>query len=284
MSKRFRRYLVFTAGLTYVLMLLGIFTASFGAGLTCGQRWPFCDGWMGLFPATIPSFVEWFHRLVAMITGFVILGGAYAGWRYQDDRRVAYAITLAVVLLPVQIGLGAVTVTLNGLLPWGYAPIVQLLHYVVALLILGLLTVATARTLATSAPDRVGRWIRVGLTAVLPAIGVQYLFSYNTVFAFTPTVQIVYYALLLGMFAVLVAVIVWGGVAPGMGRIRWLAAGGTLILGTQMLVARRLWGAVPAGVADGLTALLVVVVAVAVWLVHRGGSVAPPNGEQSTTR
>ncbi|WP_330632239.1 COX15/CtaA family protein [Halocatena halophila] len=284
MSKRFRRYLVFTAGLTYILMLLGIFTASFGAGLTCGQRWPFCDGWMGLFPATIPSFVEWFHRLVAMVTGFVILGGAYAGWQYQDDRRVAYSITLAVVLLPVQIGLGAVTVTLNGLLPWGYAPIVQLLHYVVALSILGLLTVATARTLATSATDRVGRWMRVGLTGVLLAIPLQYLFSFNTVFAFTPTVQIIYYALLLGMFAVLVAVAVWSGFSTGANRIRWLAGCGTLILGTQMLVARRLWGAVPAGVVDGLTALLVVVVAIAVWLVHRGGPIEPPGGEQSTTR
>lgn len=272
---RFRRLILSTTVLTYVLMLLGIYTAAFGAGLTCGARWPFCDGWLGLFPANIPSFIEWFHRLIAMITGFVILGAAYAGWTQQDDRRVSWAITLAVVLLPLQIGLGAVTVTLSGLFPWGYAPIVQLLHYTVALAILALLTIATALTLSEKAIDgdrqQVQSRLRVGLLAALALVPVQYLFSYGTLFVYSPPVQIVHYGLLLLMFGLLVSVAVWTSrpASTAMSLVRWLSVAGTGVLATQMLVDRQLWGAVPSVVSDGLTVVLGLLLLATVWLCFR---------------
>ncbi len=40
---------------------------------TCAGRWPSAT-FLGLFPANWGSFLEWFHRLVAMLTGFLILG------------------------------------------------------------------------------------------------------------------------------------------------------------------------------------------------------------------
>lgn len=291
MRVRFRRLMVATTGLTYVLMLLGIYTAAFGAGLTCGARWPFCDGWLGLFPANIPSFIEWFHRLVAMITGFVILGTAYAGWTRQNDRRVAWAITLAVLLLPLQIGLGAVTVTLSGLFPWGYAPSVQILHYVVALAILALLTIATALTVSSpsSEPHQRRRFrsrLRWGLLTVLVLLPVQYLFSYGAVFVYSPAVQITNYALSLLMFAVLISVAVWTSrfaatdTAPtrSITRVNRLSTAGGVVLTAQMLVDRQLWGTVPPVVSDGLSLLLGLVLLAAVWLVFRGSALFPPEG------
>jgi cytochrome c oxidase assembly protein subunit 15 len=111
----FRHYLAVTTASTFFLILLGVYTGKIGAGLACEGRWPLCDGWMGLFPATWPSFVEWFHRLVAMVVGFMILGAFLIAWRRRDDRVLTYALGVATVLLPVQILFGANTVLNFGL-------------------------------------------------------------------------------------------------------------------------------------------------------------------------
>lgn len=300
MRFRFRQLMVVTTGLTFVLMLLGIYTAAFGAGLTCGARWPFCDGWLGLFPANIPSFIEWFHRLIAMITGFVILGTAYAAWTRSDDRRVAWSVTLAVLLLPLQIGLGAVTVTLSGLFPWGYAPSVQILHYTVALVILALLTVGTALTVSptTSGAGRTHRPSRSQLrrltATVLVLLPIQYLFSYGTLFVYSANVQIIYYALSLAMFALLITTAVWTAESTGTStststssvpasftRLKWLSTLGTGLLAVQMLIDRQLWGTIiPPFVSDGLSLVLFVLLLVAGWVVFRDNG-SMPSGAQT---
>jgi cytochrome c oxidase assembly protein subunit 15 len=137
MGLRFRDLAATTTGLTFALILLGVYTGAVGAGLSCAGRWPLCDGWMGLFPATWPSFVEWFHRFVAMITGFFILGTAVKAWRDDHEKRIRYGTTLALAVLPVQVLLGANTV-LN------FGAIASTLHHAAALVIFGSLVAATA--------------------------------------------------------------------------------------------------------------------------------------------
>ena len=132
----FRHLAATTTGLTFGLILLGVYTGAIGAGLACEARWPLCDGWMGLFPATWPSFVEWFHRLVAMITGFFILGTAAAAWRGGYEKRVRYGSVVALAVLPVQVLLGANTI-------WFYGPTAQVLHHTAALTILVSLVATT---------------------------------------------------------------------------------------------------------------------------------------------
>jgi cytochrome c oxidase assembly protein subunit 15 len=124
---RFRQFAAATTGLTFALILLGVYTAATGAGLSCSAQWPLCDG--GLLPQSIPSFVEWSHRLVAMITGFAILGTAAWAWRAHDDHpRIKWAATLALVVTPVQVLLGGATVL-------RYTPLVQTAHHAAALVI-----------------------------------------------------------------------------------------------------------------------------------------------------
>ena len=136
MRFRFRHYLAVTTVGTFALILLGVYTGKVGAGLSCAGRWPLCDGWMGLFPATWPSFIEWFHRLVAMVVGFMILGAALVAWWKGRDRRVRYTTGLATVLLPVQILFGANTVLNFGLTA-------SMAHQIAAQLIFASLVVAT---------------------------------------------------------------------------------------------------------------------------------------------
>jgi cytochrome c oxidase assembly protein subunit 15 len=132
----FRHYLAVTTVSTLFLILLGVYTGKVGAGLSCAGRWPLCDGWLGLIPKTWPSFVEWFHRLVAMIVGFMILAAGIVGFRGDIDRRIKYALGLAVLMLPVQIFFGANTVLNFGLTA-------SMMHQLAAQLIFGTLVFAT---------------------------------------------------------------------------------------------------------------------------------------------
>ncbi|MFC6864777.1 COX15/CtaA family protein [Halomicroarcula sp. GCM10025817] len=150
MTVRFRRLLAATTALTFALILLGVYTGAVGAGLTCAGRWPFCDGWLGLFPANWMSFVEWFHRFVAMITGFMILGSTVAAWRGEYATRIRYAAGVALAVLPVQVLLGANTI-------FNFGAVAQVLHHAAALTILTALVAGTAwaYTDVESGPDRV---------------------------------------------------------------------------------------------------------------------------------
>lgn len=135
MASRTHRLAAATAGLTFLLILVGEFTAVSASGATCGFRWPDCSGQFLPFGLPVHDFIEWFHRAFAGIVGFFILGTAVALWRRYDDRWLRSIGVLAVVLLPIQVLLGGVTVTLGGLFPTGYQPITQAIHHLTALAI-----------------------------------------------------------------------------------------------------------------------------------------------------
>jgi cytochrome c oxidase assembly protein subunit 15 len=143
MKPSFRHIAATTTGLAFALILLGVYTGAAGAGLACAGRWPLCDGWLGLFPANLPSFIEWFHRFVAMIAGFFILGVAYSAWRNDRGRWIRYSSAVALALTPVQFLLGANTIFNFGIMA-------QVFHHAAALLILTSLTVTTTLAFARS--------------------------------------------------------------------------------------------------------------------------------------
>ncbi|MFW6017688.1 MAG: COX15/CtaA family protein [Halapricum sp.] len=270
-----RRLLAGATGLTFVLMLLGVYTAGAGAGLTCGARWPFCDGAVfGLFPANWMSFVEWFHRLVAMVTGFALLGIGALAWKRNASRRVRFSLVAAVALLPVQIGLGALTVTVGGLFPWGYSPPVQAAHYLAALSIFTLVVYATALEYGSVGKSRLRDAAIVAL--VLALLG--HLFSFGTVFPYTPEVQIVYYGLALVLYALLIAVGTWTRATDDRDAIRQgsLSLLAAVLLAVQMLLGRH--GLDPQGllVADSVAGLVFVALLGAGWFAHRAADAELP--------
>lgn len=127
-----------TTGLTFLLILLGVYTAATGTGLTCKGGWPLCGGPLfGLLPPNAASYPEWTHRFVASITGFFILGTAYGAWKAFDQRRIHAAVAVSIVVLPVQVLLGRQTVLT-------YTALVQTVHHGAALVIFTGLVSATA--------------------------------------------------------------------------------------------------------------------------------------------
>lgn len=126
--------------LTYVVMLLGAYTSAIGAGLSCPD-WPTCYGtWMPFLQPNIIAkspysalqiFAEWAHRGLAMTAGVLILGTTIGAWMtHRNDRLVKWSATGALVLLPLQVTLGGLTVTED------LQPIIVTTHLGVAILIL----------------------------------------------------------------------------------------------------------------------------------------------------
>ena len=129
-----------TLGLTYIVMLLGAYTSAIGAGLSCPD-WPTCYGtWVPFLQPDIVAnspysalqiFAEWAHRGLAMTAGLFIAGTAGGAWIvYPDDALVKWSATTALVLLPIQVVLGGLTVAKN------LEPIIVTTHLGVAILIL----------------------------------------------------------------------------------------------------------------------------------------------------
>ncbi|WP_164471817.1 COX15/CtaA family protein [Halosimplex salinum] len=267
MTRRFRTLAGVTTALTFVLILLGLHTGSTGGGLSCGTRWPLCNGWMGLFPANWASFFEWFHRFVAMIVGFLLLGWLYGVWRWQDDRRVRYAVTAAIAILPVQIVLGGVTTTAGGMFPRGFNPAIMTAHFTTATLIFALLVYATARMVGAPGSQVVRSVVGLGggLVALLA------VFEFVAVFDHPPTNLVAYYAASFALLAVFVALLTWSEAAvdpANLLRFRAVTALATALLYVAMVLSRRKWG-LPDTYGDATTLLLAATVAALGFVANR---------------
>ena len=235
MDTRLRRLVGASAVLTAILMVLGVYTAATGAGLTCAGRWPLCDGFLGLFPANWSSFIEWFHRLVAMVTGFVILGTTVLAWRRGADRRVRLALAAATILLPSQIVLGALTVTT-------YQWAVLLAHFGTASTIFTGVALAAAWTYGA---DRVGaRRVRTALTAAGGLLPVLLVLAPHTFVSFGPTAQAAYYLAGLAIYAALLTATVWStpGGAGADRRVTYLAAAAAAVVVSLLVAGRLVYG------------------------------------------
>lgn len=204
----YRQFALFATALTGTLVALGVYTAATGSGLACSQQWPLCDN--GLLPQSVPSFIEWFHRLVAMVTGFVIVGVVAAAWLGEQSRRTALYATASLVLLPLQISLGAVTVTLNGSIPGGYSVPTQAAHLLVALAIFAALTLTVLSAMRGNYRRSASERSRFALFAVLALLPVNALFGRLTpMLNYSPGAQSLFVLTALAAFATLVAAIVW---------------------------------------------------------------------------
>lgn len=205
---RFRWLAVATVGLVYATVLLGVATKATGSGLACNARWPLCDGgFLNLFPASLPSFFEWIHRVVAGVTGFAILGATAAAWRWPGVGRLPrLAATVGLVLLPVQVLLGRQTVV-------QFTGPVLAAHYWTAMAIFGAFVVAAVAAWR-GALTRAHATRALALAALL--LPVQVAVGPGVVAAYTPPLQAVHYAVTLALFAaaLLAALVAWRDPGP----------------------------------------------------------------------
>jgi protoheme IX farnesyltransferase len=155
--KAFRVLSAATAVVTYALVVLGGVVRVSGSGLGCPD-WPLCHGRL-LPPLNVHAIIEYSHRTTASLTSTLVVLTAAAAWLILRQRRdIVVPATVALVLLVLQVALGAITVRLE--LP----PMIVLAHLATAIALLGAVCV-TAVSAVVPRPggsgDRLSaRWAR----------------------------------------------------------------------------------------------------------------------------
>ncbi|MCX2818100.1 cytochrome oxidase assembly protein [Haladaptatus sp. F3-133] len=269
----FRHLLTVTLALVAGTIVLGVAAKATGSGLACQANWPQCDtGPFNLFPASLPSFYEWIHRFVAMFAGFAILGSGAVAWLSSSvDRRVAPLVLVGTVLTPVQVYLGRETV-------FEYEMAILSLHFWTAILIFSLFAVATVLAWKGSLSRR---GMKAGLFTALATLPAHIALSptdLGVVSSYTPTVQLLQYAVTLALILSVILVSMTG---------RWwfesrmlavvLGAVGVLTLGVAYLGRRSVMAFSP--MLDSMYIGSAVLLAVALVATLRLTSALEPEGE-----
>lgn len=147
-----------TALLTVGLIALGAVVRVTDSGLGCGDHWPLCNG--TIFPPldNLTAWIEWTHRLLAIligILGIVMLVTAIRNYR-KHNRGVLVFTIIAAGMYAFQAGLGAAVVRM------GLNPTLVTLHLGTAMLLLAGLLIAAI--LSIYVPAR--RYTRDGFTSL----------------------------------------------------------------------------------------------------------------------
>jgi heme A synthase len=152
-----RKLALATLVATFVLILVGGVVRVSDSGLGCGPAgsgfhgWPFCNG--DVVPGVdLNSIVEYTHRVLAVVVGFMMLALVVLAWRRYREYRLVTGVLL--VLVAAQGALGGLTVEEN--LEEAYVAA----HLGLAMLLLGLL-LYLYRSLSGVEPEDGGPRIRV---------------------------------------------------------------------------------------------------------------------------
>ncbi|HEU4800784.1 MAG TPA: heme o synthase [Gemmatimonadales bacterium] len=142
-TRTLRRLAWAATGLAVALITFGGVVRITGSGMGCGDHWPLCNGeWFP--PLDLPTAIEITHRWIAALLSVLIVAVAGQAWRrHRDEPRLLRPALLALVLLVVQVLLGAVTVKLE--LPAG----VVIAHLANAMLLLAALQVTALNAAAS---------------------------------------------------------------------------------------------------------------------------------------
>jgi protoheme IX farnesyltransferase len=113
---RFQRLAVATVATVFLLVTIGVAVRATGSGEAC-PHWPGC--FPGQFLPGLDSdshvWIEWFHRSVAALIGFLTLGlAAIAFLDHRDRRSILWPSIGAVLLVGFQAWLGQETVRLGN--------------------------------------------------------------------------------------------------------------------------------------------------------------------------
>ena len=147
---QFRYLALATVIATYGLIVLGGTVRATDSGTACPD-WPLCHGQV-IPPFETKVFIEFSHRLVASVVGFMILGTVIWIWRrYRDNRLMLRAGIAAGLLLALQVVVGGATVNTET------AATVVAVHLSIALTLLAVLILISAGAFRLSPNATAGR-------------------------------------------------------------------------------------------------------------------------------
>jgi heme o synthase len=105
LSSPFSKLALVTLLAVFILMVSGAAVSAFGANQACAG-WPLCSGWL---PVDNLGWLAFSHRLITLVTGFLVAAMFVRAWRSQRSQQVILtAATTAFVLFAGEILVGAV--------------------------------------------------------------------------------------------------------------------------------------------------------------------------------
>ncbi|MFQ5523904.1 MAG: heme A synthase [Acidimicrobiia bacterium] len=130
--KQLRRLGLWSAVVTYVLIVMGAIVRVSGSGLGCPD-WPTCYGsWIP--PLERAALIEYTHRTLAAVVGVMVVWLVATAWRRRAAHPWAFRLGLvALVLLAIQAWLGRIVVLTE------LDPVMVTVHLGTAMLLLGIL-------------------------------------------------------------------------------------------------------------------------------------------------
>jgi protoheme IX farnesyltransferase len=146
---RFQRLAAATVATTFLLVTIGVVVRATDSGMAC-PHWPGCfDGqFLPGLDAGYQVWIEWIHRTIAALIGFLILGmAAVAARDHRDRASIVWPSLAAVGLVGFQAWLGRETVRL------GNSGESVTAHLAAAMALVGLLVFLLVRSLH---PPRIG--------------------------------------------------------------------------------------------------------------------------------
>jgi protoheme IX farnesyltransferase len=170
----FRRLALTSAATTYLLVVIGAVVRGTGSGMGCPD-WPTCHGaWIPPLSDTA-AWIEWTHRSVAVILGFLVLGLAFlAVARHRRQLSIVVPSVLALVLVAFQAYLGKITVDTSNAGEWVTA------HLATALALLALLTFVAVRSAYPASLPARGSSQRLTLLLAFTAAAVYALMLFGS--------------------------------------------------------------------------------------------------------
>ena len=113
---RFQRLAAATVVTTFLLVTIGVIVRATSSGVAC-PTWPGCfpGQFLPSLGADYHVWLEWIHRTIAAVIGFLVIGMAIlAIIDHRDRRSILWPSLLAVVLVGYQAYLGKETVRLGN--------------------------------------------------------------------------------------------------------------------------------------------------------------------------
>ena len=104
----FSRFAWFTLAFNLLVILVGTVVRATGSGDGCGSHWPVCNGQILPDTSALKTFIEFTHRRVSAIDGFLALGVLIGAFRlYPGGHRVRWGAVTVFLLTGVEALLGA---------------------------------------------------------------------------------------------------------------------------------------------------------------------------------
>ena len=111
---RFQKLSLATVITTILLVTVGVIVRATDSGMGCPD-WPLCHGQLIPPVDDYKAWLEWIHRAIAVVIGFMILGVAFLAWKdHRHQRSILIPSIAAVLLVGFQAWLGRETVRLNN--------------------------------------------------------------------------------------------------------------------------------------------------------------------------